>query len=406
MISKQSSGGMARFLHLLGQTKLYWGVLVVFAIGIFSSPLDAGGTIIFLDPGNLTDILRQVSIIGIMSVGMTLVILIRGIDLSVGTTMAFGATLAAMLLTQTGWHRGALVAVPGMCAASFLLTCFMVYRGTGPDRLSPSLRSGMALGVAALVTLAVYHFASSGLAQGFGVWGTIFAVLAVGLFVGALNGLLVARGGLQPFIVTLAMMVAVLGAARLMAGQDQSVYPIYTGVNATTDFEVFNGTLLGIPVPGVIFLAVVLVFAILLRHFRFGRHIYAVGGNETAAYLAGINITRIKITVFAISGMLAMLAGLLYAAQYRQGKPDAGTGMELDAIAAVVIGGASLMGGKGTVTGTLGGVLIFGILSNVLQLNNIDGNLQLVLKGAIIIIAVLLQESRFEIFQLLRKRKS
>ena len=130
----------------------------------------------------------------------------------------------------------------------------------------------------------------------------------------------------------------------------------------------------------------------------FGRYVYAIGGNEQATRLSGVAVDRVKIAVYALSGMLASLAGVLYTAQYLQGKPDAGEGIELDAIAAVVIGGTSLMGGKGSMIGTLVGVLIFGFLSNILQLNNIDSNSQLVLKGVIILAAVLLQEGNLRGF--------
>ena len=191
------------------------------------------------------------------------------------------------------------------------------------------------------------------------------------------------------------MMVAGLGIARLTAGQNTAVWPVYTGSNATENFEVLRSLIFGIvPVPGVIFAGIVVLFWVILKFTKFGRYIYAIGGNEEAARLAGVPVWRVKITVYAISGYLAALAGILYVAQYRQGKPDAGMGLELDAIAAVVIGGTSLMGGRGSMIGTLVGVLIFGFLSNILQLNNIDSNTQLVLKGAIIIIAVLLQERR------------
>jgi simple sugar transport system permease protein len=191
------------------------------------------------------------------------------------------------------------------------------------------------------------------------------------------------------------MMVAGLGAARLTAGQNTAVWPVYTGDNATANFELLRSMAFGfVPVPALIFVAVVAVFWSVLKFTRFGRYVYAIGGNEEAARLAGVPVWRVKITVYALSGYLAALAGILYVAQYRQGKPDAGAGLELDAIAAVVIGGTSLMGGRGSMVGTLVGVLIFGFLSNILQLNNIDSNTQLVLKGAIIIIAVLLQERR------------
>lgn len=228
-----------------------------------------------------------------------------------------------------------------------------------------------------------------------GVLLVLLVVPAVGFMLGTINGLIIVGGRLQPFIVTLAMMVAGLGIARLTAGQNTAVWPVYTGSNATEDFEALRSLIFGIiPVPGVIFAAIIALFWVILKFTKFGRYIYAIGGNEEAARLAGVPVWRVKITVYAISGYLAALAGILYVAQYRQGKPDAGMGLELDAIAAVVIGGTSLMGGRGSMIGTLVGVLIFGFLSNILQLNNIDSNTQLVLKGAIIIIAVLLQERR------------
>jgi simple sugar transport system permease protein len=124
----------------------------------------------------------------------------------------------------------------------------------------------------------------------------------------------------------------------------------------------------------------------------FGRYLYALGGNEEATRLSGIAVVPVKIATYALSGMLSALAAVLFVAQYRQGKPDAGTGLELDAIAAVVIGGTSLMGGRGTLAGTFVGVLIFGMLTNILELHDITTNFQLVLKGLIIVVTVLLQE--------------
>jgi simple sugar transport system permease protein len=194
------------------------------------------------------------------------------------------------------------------------------------------------------------------------------------------------------------MMVGILGMARLVTGQDQSVVPVYAGTNATEDIELLRALLWGVlPIPGLFFLAACAIFTVLLRTTTFGRYVYAIGGNEQAARLSGINVDRVKIAVYALSGMLSCLAGVLYVAQYRQGKPDAGLGLELDAIAAVVIGGTNLMGGKGSMVGTLVGVLIFGFLSNILQLNNIDSNTQLVLKGLIILTAVLLQEGNLRV---------
>jgi simple sugar transport system permease protein len=250
-----------------------------------------------------------------------------------------------------------------------------------------------AAGAAAAALLVVW---TVGMLPGkFGVFGVLVVVPTVGLVVGALNGVIITKGRMQPFIVTLAMMVGILGVARLVTGQDASVVPVYAGTNSTQDVDMLRALLWRVlPIPGLFFLAAALVFGLVLRTTTFGRYIYAMGGNEQATRLSGISVDRVKIAVYALSGMLASLAGVLYTAQYLQGKPDAGEGIELDAIAAVVIGGTSLMGGRGSMAGTLVGVLIFGFLGNILQLNNIDSNTQLVLKGAIILGAVLLQEGQ------------
>ena len=188
-------------------------------------------------------------------------------------------------------------------------------------------------------------------------------------------------------------MVTALGIARLTAGQNNAVLPVYTGSNATGDFDILRSLVFGvIPMPGIFFIVAIGIYAVVLKFTPFGRFVYAIGGNEEAARLSGINSGRVKIVTYAVSGLLAGIAAILYVAQYRQGKPDAGAGLELDAIAAVVIGGTSLMGGRGSLAGTFCGVLIFGLLSNILQLHNINSNLQLVLKGLIIIGTVLVQE--------------
>ena len=190
----------------------------------------------------------------------------------------------------------------------------------------------------------------------FGVVGVLAVVPTVGLVLGALNGFIIAKGRLQPFIVTLAMMVGILGIARLVTGQDQSVVPVYAGTNATENIQMLRALLWGVlPIPGLFFLAACAIFAVLLGTTTFGRYVYAIGGNEQATRLSGVAVDRVKIAVYGMSGMLASLAGVLYTAQYLQGKPDAGEGIELDAIAAVVIGGTSLMGGKGSMGGTLVG---------------------------------------------------
>lgn len=377
---------------LILKTKLFWGLALVLLAGAILSPTDRTGASIFLESGNLTDVLRQVSIIGILAVGMTLVILTGGIDLSVGTVMALGSTLCAMMLTQQEITSATYFASASVGLVAFAIALSVLLRVTG------TMAHGrvMAWGAAGLIGLGAGLVMWAIAPEGHGVLVTILAVVCLGLCIGAVSGTIIAYGGLQSFIVTLAMMVTALGTARLMAGQDTSVYPVYTGSNAPESFDLLRSLIFGlIPVPGLIFVAMVLVTHIVLTRTTFGRAIYAIGGNETAARLSGLSVNRIKITVFAISSALACFGGVLYASQYRQGKPDAGTGTELDAIAAVVIGGTSLIGGRGSVLGTMAGVLIFGLLSNILQLRNIDSNSQLVLKGVVIIAAVLLQEGNF-----------
>ncbi|MGN8115037.1 ABC transporter permease [Labrys sp. 22185] len=397
------------FLRLLSRTKLYWGLAALFAIGVAFSPVTSKGRNIFLTSGNLSDVLRQVSITGLVAVGMTMVILIGGIDLSVGSILALGTVLAALLLTQPGLTVAAGIALPitflvAMVGVALIVSFVSGQLGMGRSvATAASIRHGRrrsalsaiwlppvaGIVVAGLLTLWLASQAGSQ----FGMPGVLIAVSCVGLAVGALNGAIIVSGRLQPFIVTLAMMVTMLGLARLVAGQDSAVVAVYSGTNATTDIDLLRAVLWGVlPVPGLFFLAALALFMVVLKFTAFGRYVYAIGGNEEATRLSGIAVTPVKIATYAFSGMLACIAGVLYVAQYRQGKPDAGVGLELDAIAAVVIGGTSLMGGRGSLAGTLVGVLIFGLLTNILQLHNISTNVQLVMKGLIIILTVLLQE--------------
>ncbi|MEP2530538.1 ABC transporter permease [Shimia sp.] len=389
--------------RMIARTKLYWGLIILLLFGALSSPITSKGTNIFLSIGNLTDVLRQVSVTGIVAVGMTMVIFIAGIDLSVGSIMALGTVICAMLLTQEGWTAASMFAIPasglviGFCV--FALIAFLIKNAAKPgmNAKTSSTANTLSIGIAAAVGVALAIWLAAQIDTKFGVVAVLIAVPCVGAIMGALNGVIIVHGRLQPFIVTLAMMVGALGLARVVAGQDTAVHPVYTGSNATEAFEVLRMLLWGfMPVPGVVFIGVLVVFFMLTRLTTFGSYLLAIGGNEEAARLAGINVGRIKISTYAIAGALATLAGVLYVAQFRQGKPDAGIGLELDAIAAVVIGGTSLMGGRGAILGTLVGVLIFGFLSNILQLNNIDSNTQLILKGLIIVAAVLLQEGRFD----------
>lgn len=410
----------AVLLSLIAKTKLYWGLAALIVFGVLTSPLSSKGNNIFLSIGNLTDVLRQVSVTGIVAVGMTLVIFIAGIDLSVGSILALGTVICAMLLTQEGWTAASYFGVPATGAVLFVVifgTAAFLRKNLIGRKSAGIAQKGLQkniipLAIAAAVAIAAMFWLGGQVQTKFGVLAVLLTVPCIGAVMGALNGSLIVHGRLQPFIVTLAMMVGALGLARVIAGQDTAVYPVYTGSNAAESFEVLRSLFLGVvPVPGLFFLGVFVIAYLAARFTTYGSYLLAIGGNEEAARLAGINVNRAKITTYAIAGALSAFAGILYVAQFRQGKPDAGLGLELDAIAAVVIGGTSLMGGRGSIIGTLVGVLIFGFLSNILQLNNIDSNSQLILKGMIIIVAVLIQEGRLEqvslvVRQMLRPKRN
>ncbi|MGF6290565.1 ABC transporter permease [Paraburkholderia youngii] len=393
----------------LTNVKYYLGLIVLLALGALTSPHAADGSNIFLSSANFSDVFRQVANVGVMSVGMTLVIITAGIDLSVGSVMGFGSVLTAILLTTPGsnaasWTSLALDAVSVFAivyAAGGMFARRMggakVTAGTGGvgGKASGKRHRAVRVALAALAALLACGVVWHRLPQKVSLLMVLWMVPLAGLAIGALNGLIITRGRMQPFIVTLAAMVGMMGVARLVAGQDTAVYSIYSGSNATTDIDNLRALLFGVvPVPALFFIVIALIADFVLNRTVFGKYLYAIGGNEKCARISGLNVDRHKIAAYAISGMLAALVGVLYAAQYRQGKADAGVGWELDAIAAVVIGGTSLMGGVGRIAGTVAGVLIFGFLGNILLLNNIDSNTQLVLKGLIIVVAVFLQQTR------------
>ena len=302
------------------------GLAAVVARAALFSP-HRGGRLVFLDLGNLTDILRQVAEKGILAAGMTPVIISGGIDLSVGSLLALSATVSALLLMHGG----------------------------------------------------------------FGVGATASIVLALGGLVGLVNGAIIAAGRIQPFIVTLAMMSAARGVARYLSGG--AAIPLAFGPGAAPEaFRALGGQIAPfVPAPAVLFLAAVAGIYVLLSRSRSGRYVYAIGDNEAAARVSGVRVGWQKTLVYVTCGGLAALAGLVHCAQLEQGNPNDGVAYELDAIAAVVIGGTTLSGGVGTVGGTLIGTLIIGVINNSMGLNNIDANLQLILKGAIILGAVWLQ---------------
>jgi len=218
----------------------------------------------------------------------------------------------------------------------------------------------------------------------YSLWVAIIGTLVAGLALGALNGIIVVLTKVPPFIVTLGTMTIGRGMALILS----KGRPI-SDLNESLNF-LGNGDLFGIPIP-ILFL--VLSFAtchILLTKTIFGRYVKAIGGNEMASFVAGVRVNRIKLYVYVISGLFAALAGILLTARINTGQPNAGLGFELDAIAAVIIGGTSTRGGKGTITGTLLGVLFIGVINNGLDLINVSAYWQQVIMGGIIILAVVL----------------
>jgi ribose/xylose/arabinose/galactoside ABC-type transport system permease subunit len=215
----------------------------------------------------------------------------------------------------------------------------------------------------------------------------VVAVVA-GLLVGLTNGLLIARWRIQPFIVTLATMIGIRGLARWITsntnidmGFGSDLASLFAGALSTKT----------VVIGSYIFLS--LALGALLSKTIFGRHVRAVGDNEKAAMYAGLPIVKTKILAYAMTGLLAGYSGVLHAAQNHQGNPNSGMAYELEAIAAVVIGGTSLMGGSGSISGTVVGTLIMGVLTNILRLNNVDNNLEMIAKGGIILAAVWLQQA-------------
>jgi ribose/xylose/arabinose/galactoside ABC-type transport system permease subunit len=276
----------------------------------------------FFTTSNLLNVLRQISITAIIALGMTFVIITGGIDLSVGSTLA----LCGVIATSTA------------------------HPGEYPLILSIGL------------------------------------AIVVGAFVGFVNGFIIAKTDIAPFIVTLGMTSIARGSALL-----------YTNGRPVIDLseqytDIGQGLLLGIPIPIFIFLFLILVTLILLHKSKFGRYVYAIGGNEMAAKVSGINVSSVKMVVYTIVGALAGVSGLILSARTNSGAPNAALGYELDAIAACVIGGASLAGGRGTILGTFVGALIIGIVNNGLDLLNVSSYLQSVIKGIIIIVAVLIDK--------------
>jgi erythritol transport system permease protein len=301
----------------------------------------------FLDTANLVIMTRHVAFNAILALGMLLVILNGGIDLSVGSTVGLSGMVAGYLLQ--GWT------LPG--------------------------------------THIVAHPA---------VWVVIVASCLVGMLVGLINGILVSKLNVAPFIATLGMLYAVRGFAELI-GNGQTFTALFgSGSLGNTGFvSVLHDNILGVPFPIWAMIVMAVLGSIYLTRTPFGRWLYASGSNERAAELSGVPVRRVKVTIYVLSGLCAAIVGLLLTADLSAAVPDAGTGYELTAIAAVVIGGAALSGGRGTARGTMIGAFVIGFLVDGLVLVGVSVFWQQVIKGAVIIFAVALDQAQ----QRLQKRR-
>jgi ribose transport system permease protein len=293
----------------------------------------------FFQWGTHSAMLRQASVHGILACGMTLVIVTAGIDLGVGSVLGLSAVVFSLLTIHMGW-----AAVPA-----------------------------------------------------------IAAVLGGGILLGAASGGLISSFGLQPFIVTLAMMVFARGLAKLVSGGQKISQAVlrpdgsgYDSVALPRVFDLIDSRVLGgsVWVVTLVLIAVAAASWLILARLRVGRHAYAVGANPEAARLAGVPVAATLVFVYAFSGLCAAVAGICQAAQEQQGDPETGAGYELSAIAMVVIGGTSLMGGRGGVVLTMIGMLTIGYLQKILSLNAVGEAGRLMLTGAIIVGAVLFQRAR------------
>ena len=287
----------------------------------------------FFTVNNFWNVLRQVSVNVCISVGMTLVVLTAGIDLSVGSVLAFCGAVTAGLF-----------------------------------------KNGIALEQANLFV-------------GFTLMGAILAGLLIGALMGMFNGWVITKFKVPPFVSTLAMLTIARGLTMLYS----KGFPI-SGLGPK--FAVLGtGWFAGIPLPVWISGIVVILALVLTKQTRIGRYIYAIGGNENAARLSGIKINKVKIIVYSLAGALAALGGIIVTSRLDSAQPNAGISYELDAIAAVVIGGTSLSGGKGSILGTVLGAIIIGVLNNGLVLLNISPFWQQVVKGLVILLAVIIDKT-------------
>ena len=253
------------------------------------------------------------------------------------------------------------------------------------------LTGGIDLSVGSILALSSALTAGL-LGSGMPVTLAILISLILGCILGMMNGLLISYGKLAPFIVTLATMTIFRGATLVYTNGN----PITKGLSDTFLFQFLGqGYIVGIPFPVIIMFIVFIVLYVLLHKTAFGKSVYAIGGNEKAAYISGVKLNKVKIIIYSISGMMASISGLIITSRLSSAQPTAGASYEMDSIAAVVLGGTSLSGGKGRILGTLIGALIIGVLNNGLNIIGVSAFWQQVVKGVVILIAVLID--RFKV---------
>lgn len=311
----ENAGGGSSHMWRFGSVRQLGLVFVLIILSVVMTLLSKE----FLTTSNLINVARQVSVTAITAVGMTMVIIIGGIDLSVGSIIAFAGVIAASVYNSTN---------------------------------SPLL--------------------------------AVLLALIIGAIIGFINGFVTAKGNIGGFITTLATMSIVRGVGYIYTGG----YPIA----ATNPQFTFMGTghLGPIPTPIIIMFIILLIGYFITDQTRFGRYVYALGGNEQATKWTGIDVDKVKIGVYTLTGLLTGLSGIILAGRLSSGQPAAGQDFAMDVIAGVIVGGTSLAGGKGTIWGTFIGVLLIGIVSNGLTLLDVSSYYQMVVKGLIILFAVLL----------------
>lgn len=330
-----AKGESRSLLRTLFEARAFVALLVIIAVFSTLSPN-------FFTADNLIVMTRHVAVNAILALGMLMVILNSGIDLSIGSTVGLTGVIAGYLLQGVNLPFWEAVAYPP-------------------------------------------------------VWVVLIISIGVGALVGWINGVLVAKFRVAPFVATLGMLYVVRGAALLIT--NGLTYPKLQGSPAlgNTGFNWIGfERIFGIPAGVIIMVALALVGTVLLTKTPFGRWLYASGGNERAAELSGIPVKKVKVTVYVISGVCAAIAGLIIASELTSATPQTGESFELTAIAAVVIGGASLMGGKGTIRGTLLGAFVIGFLSDGLVIIGVSQYWQMVFKGAVIVLAVMLNAVEYK----------